>query len=127
MIDYLGGWMKDGLELKGKKIVAYHKNWIYFKTLLGIDVVGYVEPKPGIPPSPKHVEQLINSMKNNNVKVIIAANYFDESKVKKISQKVNATPVIVPLYVKGNEEIDDIFKLYELWVAKLKSALVESE
>lgn len=127
MIDYLGGWMKDGLELKGKKIVAYHKNWIYFKTLLGIDVVGYVEPKPGIPPSPKHVEQLINSMKENNVKVIIAANYFDESKVKKISQKVNATPVIVPLYVKGNVEIDDIFKLYELWVAKLKSAFVESE
>ena len=73
------------------------------------------------------MEQLINSMKENNVKVIIAANYFDESKVKKISQKVNATPVIVPLYVNGNEEIDDIFKLYELWVAKLKSAFVESE
>jgi len=127
MIDYLGGLMKEGLILKDKKIVAYHKNWIYFKTLLGIDVVGYVEPKPGIPPSPKHVEQLVNTMKNNNVKVIIAANYFDESKVKNISQKVGATPVIVPLYVKGNEKIDDVFKLYELWVSQLKLAFVENE
>ena len=127
MIDYLGGWMQDALELKGKKIVAYHKNWIYFKSLLGIDIMGYVEPKPGIPPSPKHVEQLISKMKTNNVKVIFAANYFDESKIKNISQKVGATPVIVPLYVNGIEEVDDIYKLYELWITKLKSAFVESE
>jgi len=127
MIEYLGGWMKEGLLLKDKKIVAYHKNWIYFKTLLGLDIVGYVEPKPGIPPSPKHVEKLINIMKVNEVKVILAANYFDENKVKNISQMVGAKPVIVPLYVKGNEEIDDVYKLYDLWIKQLKSAFTENQ
>jgi zinc/manganese transport system substrate-binding protein len=127
IVEYLGGWMKEGLVLKDKKIVAYHKNWIYFKNLLGIDIVGYVEPKPGIPPSPKHVEQLINTMKNNDIKVIIAANYFDENKVKNISQIVGAKPVIVPLYVYGNDNIDDAFKMYEYWVKELNSAFAESE
>lgn len=122
MIQYLGGWMKDGLFLKDKKIVAYHKNWIYLKNLLGFEIVGYVEPKPGIPPSPKHVEQLIQKMKDNNIKIVLTANYFDKSKVKNICEKVGATPVIVPLYVRGNNETENIFKLYDFWIAKLKAA-----
>lgn len=126
MIEYLGGWMKDGLELKDKKIVAYHKNWIYLKNILGFEIVGYVEPKPGIPPSPKHVEKLVNTMRESNIRVIIAANYFDESKVQNISQKVGATAVIVPLYVDGNDQVGDIFKLYELWLRQLKSAFSTS-
>jgi ABC-type Zn uptake system ZnuABC Zn-binding protein ZnuA len=126
LIEYLGGWMNDALFLKDKKIVAYHKNWIYLKNLLGFEIAGYVEPKPGIPPSPKHVEQLIKTMKDNNIKVILAANYFDESKVINISQKVGATPVIVPLYVDGLEGVDDIYKLYQLWIQKLKSAFMQT-
>ena len=122
MIEYLGGWMKRALFLKDKKIVAYHKNWIYFKNLLGFEIAGYVEPKPGIPPSPKHVQQLINTMKDYNIKVILAANYFDESKVRNISQKVGAKPVIVPLYVHGISEVDDIYKLFDLWINELNAA-----
>jgi ABC-type Zn uptake system ZnuABC Zn-binding protein ZnuA len=122
MIEYLGGWMKRALFLKDKKIVAYHKNWIYSKNLLGFEIAGYVEPKPGIPPSPKHVQQLINTMKDNNIKVILAANYFDESKVRNISQKVGAKPVIVPLYVHGIKEVDDIYKLFDLWINELHAA-----
>ena len=101
-------WENKMLELEQKQVVFFHAAWIYFADRFNVKIAGYVEPKPGIPPSPKHVEQLVNTMKNNNVKVIIAANYFDESKVKNISQKVGATPFIVPLYVKGNEKIDDI-------------------
>jgi ABC-type Zn uptake system ZnuABC Zn-binding protein ZnuA len=122
MIEYLDGWMKEGLVLNNKKIVAYHKNWIYFKNLFGLDIVGYVEPKPGIPPSPKHVEVLIKKMKDNNVKIILAANYFDKSKINNICDKVGARAVIVPLYIKGMEEIDDIFKLYNFWITQLKAA-----
>lgn len=122
MIQYLGGWMKEGLFLKDKKIVAYHKNWIYLQNLLGFEIVGFVEPKPGIPPSPKHVEQLIQKMKDNNIKIVLAANYFDESKIKNICEKVGATPVILPMYVKGNKDTDDIFKLYDFWIAQLKTA-----
>jgi len=81
-----------------------------------------VEPKPGIPPSPKHVESLIQEMKRNNVTVVLAANYFDEIKVKNICEKVGAKPVIVPLYVDGAENTENVFKLIDLWIENLKSA-----
>jgi ABC-type Zn uptake system ZnuABC Zn-binding protein ZnuA len=122
MIDYLGGWMKKGMVFRNKKIVAYHKNWIYFKNLFGLDIIGYVEPKPGIPPSPKHVEQLVNKMRENNITVILAANYFDENKVKRICTKVGATPIIVPIYVDGAPNTEDVFKLTDLWIDQLTKA-----
>ncbi len=122
MIDYLGGWLKEGMIFRNKKIVAYHKNWAYFQQLFGINIVGYIEPKPGIPPSPRHVENLIQEMRKHNVKVVMAANYFDEKKVRNICEKVGAIPVIVPLYVGGAPGTDDVFKLVDYWVKNLKLA-----
>ncbi len=122
MITFLGGWLKDAMIFRDKKIVAYHKNWTYFKNLFGIDVIGFVEPKPGIPPSPKHVEGLVLAMRKNNVTVLLSANYFDENKVKTICEKVGAKPVIVPLYVDGVEGTEDVFKLFDLWIGELKLA-----
>ena len=122
MINYLGGWMKAALPFRGKKIVAYHKNWIYFQSLFGFDIVGYVEPKPGIPPSPKHVEELVQEMRKNKVKVLLAANYFDENKVRTICEKVGAEPVIVPMFVNGAPGTENVFKLIDLWINKLNEA-----
>lgn len=127
MITFLGGWLKEGMIFRNKKIVAYHKNWVYFKNLFGVNVIGHVEPKPGIPPSPKHVESLIQEMKKNNVNVVLAANYFDENKVRTICEKVGAKPVIVPLYVNGAENTENVFKLVDLWIEKLKSAFSASQ
>jgi len=59
LIDSLGGWLKEMLPLRGLEIVTYHKNWVYFVTLFGLEEVGTVEPKPGIPPSPRHVTGLV--------------------------------------------------------------------
>ncbi|HDZ58442.1 MAG TPA: zinc ABC transporter substrate-binding protein [Ignavibacteriales bacterium] len=125
MIDYLGGWMKAALPFRGKKIVAYHKNWIYFQTLFGLDIIGYVEPKPGIPPSPKHVEKLVQEMRKNEVKVLLAANYFDENKVRTICNKVGAEPVIVPMFVEGAPGTENVFKLIDLWISKLNKAFAK--
>ena len=122
MIDFLGGWLKEAMPFRGRKVVAYHKNWIYFKQLFGIEIIGNVEPKPGIPPSPKHVEELVTEMRKNNVKVVLAANYFDEKKVTDICNKVGAVPVIVPIYVNGAPDTGDVFKLVNLWITKLNKA-----
>jgi len=127
LINHLGGWLKKGMAFRGKKIVTYHKNWIYFKQLFGVEIIGHVEPKPGIPPSPRHVEELVQEMKKNNVKVILAANYFDEFKVKKISDKVGATPVIVPMYVGGSPGTDNVFALTDYWVDSLSNAFINVE
>ncbi len=125
-IDLLGGWMKEALPLRGKDLVTYHKNWVYFTTLLGLNVVGEVEPKPAIPPSPKDVEKLINLMKRLDVRVILAANYFDETKIHRVADAVGATPVIVPLDVGGAPGTDDYFKLVDTWIHGLLRAYGET-
>ncbi|HIJ67163.1 MAG TPA: zinc ABC transporter substrate-binding protein [Planctomycetes bacterium] len=122
LIEYLGGWIKKMLPLKGLSVVSYHKNWIYFARLFGLEEAGYVEPKPGIPPSPKHVTELVNMMREKDVRIILAANYFDEQKIRTVAGRVGAEPVIVPLYVGGAPGTDDYFQLVNLWVNRLLEA-----
>jgi len=127
MIDYLGGWMNAARPFRDKKITAYHKNWVYFQSVFGLDIIGYVEPKPGIPPSPKHVEELVQEMRKNEVKVVLTANYFDESKVRTICDKVGAEPVIVPMFVDGAAGTENVFKLIDDWISKLNEAFAKIE
>lgn len=127
LISYLGGWLKTGLSFRGREIVSYHKNWVYFQRLFGIQVIGFVEPKPGIPPSPKHVETLVQNMKKRHVQVLLAANYFSETKVKEICAKVGAIPVIVPMGVDDNPQTNDVFKLVDAWVNGLKTAFEQAD
>ncbi len=122
LIDYLGGWMKKMLPLRGEKIVTYHKNWVYFFKLFGLVEAGTIEPKPGIPPTPKHVSEIINLMREENIKIIFAANYFDRQKVKTVAKKVGAKAVIVPMYVNGEKGVDSYFKLVDLWIERLLKA-----
>jgi zinc/manganese transport system substrate-binding protein len=116
LIEYLGGWMKTMLPLRGTPLVTYHKNWIYFVRLFGLEEAGTVEPKPGIPPSPKHVANLINLMRERSIGIILAANYFDEQKIRTVAARTNAEAVIVPLYVGGAAGIDDYFELVDYWI-----------
>jgi ABC-type Zn uptake system ZnuABC Zn-binding protein ZnuA len=126
LAEYAGGWLEKMLLLRSKPIVTYHKNWVYFLTLFDIEEAGTVEPKPGIPPSPKHVASLINTMKEREIRIILAANYFDEHKVRTIAKSVGAIPVIVPLYVGGVPGTEDYFKLVDLWVDSLLDAAKEA-
>lgn len=116
LIEYLGGWTKTMLPLRGTPIVTYHKNWIYFFKLFGLEEAGTVEPKPGIPPSPKHVTNLISLMRKRNIGIILAANYFDEQKIRTVAARTNAEAVIVPLYVGGAAGVDDYFELVNHWI-----------
>ena len=122
LIAHLSGWMKSMLPLRGKEIVTYHKNWIYFVKLFGLQNKGTIEPKPGIPPTPRHVAELVDMMRVQDIRVILAANYFDEHKIKTVADRVNAEAVIVPLYVGGKPGIVDYFQLVDEWVESLLSA-----
>lgn len=122
LIEYLGGWMGKMLPLRGIPIVTYHKNWVYFIKLFGLEEAGTVEPKPGIPPSAKHVSDLINLMKARNIKIILAANYFDQQQVRTVAARTDSEAVIVPIYVGGAEGTEDYFKLVDFWVDNLLTA-----
>jgi len=122
LMDSLGGWLGQMMPLRGARVVTYHKNWVYFLHLFGMQEVGTIEPKPGIPPSPRHVRKLIATMREQNVRLLLAANYFDEHKVRTVASAVGAQPVIVPLYVDGAAGVEDYFKLVDHWVGELLRA-----
>ena len=119
LIKSLGGWLGQALPLRGRKIVAYHKNWAYFVQVFGLEIVDYVEPKPGIPPSPGHVARVIRKMKQQKVKVLLAGNYYDSAKVKSVASRVGAVPVIVGLAVGGEEKMKDVFSQFDVIIGRL--------
>jgi ABC-type Zn uptake system ZnuABC Zn-binding protein ZnuA len=128
----LGGWMKKMRPLRGAKLVTYHKNWIYFFALFGLEETGTVEPKPGIPPTPRHVTELVARMREQEIKILLAANYFDEQRIRTVAGKVGAEPVIVPIYLGGAPGTTDYFRLVDFWVDRLvtaarKKGLIASE
>jgi zinc/manganese transport system substrate-binding protein len=122
LIDKLGGWMKQLLPLRGKQIVVYHKNWSYVVDLFGIQVPATIEPKPGIPPSAKDIVTLTERMKEADIRIVFAANYFDQKRVRSVGESVGAEVVIVPLFVNGSSEAKDYFSLVDIWVNGLLSA-----
>jgi len=122
MIDLLGGWMKQMLPLRNKPIVTYHKNWVYFARLFGLKEAGTIEPKPGIPPSPRHVLEITSLMEKDQINIILAANYFDEQKIKTVAKRVHAHAVIVPIFMGGAPGTDTYFDLVDLWVGELLKA-----
>jgi len=122
LIERLGGWMKQAEPLRGRKIIGYHKNWIYFTNRFGLDVVGYVEPKPGIPPTPRHVEEILNLIREQDVKVILFANYFDPAKPMIIAERTGATAVVVPMSTGGEPGVESYDLLLDTWIGRLREA-----
>lgn len=118
----LGGWLGETLPYRGIKIITYHKNWIYLMELLGLEVVDYVEPKPGIPPSARHVHELIEEIKTQDIHVLLAANYFSPQQVQAIADRTGITAVRVPM---GPAHLDreSYFELVDSWVSQLTAAL----
>lgn len=121
LISYLGGWLGKGMAFRGDKLVTYHKNWVYFTALFGLDVVDDVEPKPGIPPSAKHVHELIEEMKDQKIAVVMAPDYYDPQQVQAIAQRTGSKAVIVPLGPVSTKP-DAYFNLIDQWVDQLAKA-----
>ena len=121
LIDKLGGWLKKALPFRGKKIVAYHKNWIYFTDTFGLENVGYIEPKPGIPPSAKHVQHMIQLIKEQKIAVMLVANYFEKNTALMIENKTGVKALFLPIFVHGSPEATDNFKLVDYWIDQINA------
>lgn len=94
-------WLRAMKPYKGLKVVTYHKTWSYFARRFGLDVVGYVEPKPGIAPSPAHIAGLIKTMKADNVKVLIREPHFEGKIPETICRNTGAKQLVLPIMPGG--------------------------
>jgi zinc/manganese transport system substrate-binding protein len=116
-------WLAALAPYKGTKIITYHSSWPNFIRHFGLDVVGFVEPKPGIPPSPSHTLDLINLMKAQKVKVILMEPYFDRKTPDFIAERSGAQVVVMYPSVGGAPGLDDYLKLFDRNIADLIKAL----
>jgi ABC-type Zn uptake system ZnuABC Zn-binding protein ZnuA len=115
-------WDEGMMPFRGRKVVTYHRSWPNFTKRFGLDVVGYVEPRPGIPPSPGHTVELIQMMKRENVKVILVEPYFDLKTPNSIGRETGAQVVVLLPSVGGEKEVTDYFQLFDYDIALLTRA-----
>ena len=123
LLERLGGWLGRGMAFRGRPVIAYHKSMPYFAALFGLQVAGYMEPKPGIPPSARHVHDLLALMEAQQVRVVIAHDYTDPRPVEQLVERTGAKALVLPLEP-GGAAAPDYFALVDLWVDRLAQAFL---
>ncbi len=116
------GWDAKMAPYRGRKIVTYHRSWPNFCDHYGLNVVDYIEPRPGIPPTPSHTLEVINTMKRENVKLILVEPYFDLRTPNSVASAVGGTVVQIMPSVGGAKEITDYFQLFDYDINLLVNA-----
>ena len=116
-------WEEQMTPFRGVELVTYHKEWEYLLKWLGLTVVAYVEDKPGIPPSPRHLEGLVQTMQQRKVKALLASSYTNPNVPKSIAEKTGAKLVMLASSVGGEETIRNYGDLFDAIVGKLAGAL----
>jgi ABC-type Zn uptake system ZnuABC Zn-binding protein ZnuA len=118
-------WEELMTPYKGIDFVTYHRSLPNFTDRFGLDIVGYVEPRPGIPPSPSHTLELINEMKRLEVKLILVEPYFDLKTPNAIGRETGAKVLVFPPSVGGVKEVTNYLQLFDYDINLLISAIKE--
>ena len=121
------GWEAKMAPYKGRKVITYHRSWPNFCEHFGMVVADYVEPKPGIPPTPAHSLDLINLMKRESIHLILVEPYFDLRTPNSVASQVGGQVVVLMPSVGGNKEATDYFKLFDYDVNLLVNAFSKTK
>ena len=121
--DQLGGWQGRLLPLAGQSIVTEHKSWIYTTNRFGLTVAGELEPKPGIPPTPAHLAEIIELVKKNGIKVILLEPFYERKAADLVAEKTGAKVLVCASAVGGQKEATDYLALMDLLVNGLADAM----
>jgi zinc/manganese transport system substrate-binding protein len=115
-------WDAEMKPFHGRKVVTYHNSFPNFAKHFGLNVIGYVEPRPGIPPTPSHTIELIGLMRRENCKVILVEPYFDLKTPNSIARETGGKVVQYLPSVGGEKDVTDYFKLFDYDIALLTQA-----
>src|SRR4029079_4713782 len=116
-------WQAEMVPFKGSKLIAYHNEWVYFETRFGLKIVDFMEPKPGIPPSPSQLVKVINEIKANSIKVIISSPYFTTSSSDVVSKQTGAKELTLATSVGAFDSIKNYFDLFDYDIEQLTAIL----
>lgn len=111
------------IGLRGAAVVTYHRSWSYFARAFGCEVIDFVEPRPGVPPTPAHIQALEEAMRARAVRLLIVEPYFDCKLPAKIASETGVPMVVLPPSVGASPEIATYFDLFDRQLALLAEAL----
>jgi len=123
----LDGWLSRLRPYEGREVIAYHNSWPYFARRFSIEVAGFIEPKPGIPPSPRDLVRAIDLIRNHRIQAIVHTVYYDDKPSRFVAEKTGARLVTLATSVGGAPGVQDYFDLFEYNVRLLVAALSETE
>ena len=123
---YLGGWLQEAADFRGQRMICYHKDWAYFEERFGVTCADYVESKPGIPPTPRHVARLIGLMRDEGIRVVIAPSYYSEDQVGQVAERGGGVPLVVPFYPNPQVGIATYFDLVDHWIDEVDEAFEDA-
>jgi zinc/manganese transport system substrate-binding protein len=118
-----GGWLRQASLLRGVKAVEFHKVWVYFSRVFGIQLMGTVEERPGIPPGPQHVRQITELLRSQKIPLILVDNFYDPALPNSIARQTGTNVVIMPNQVEGDPGIKTYFDLISHLITQLTNAL----
>jgi zinc/manganese transport system substrate-binding protein len=119
----IADWEKAAAPLKGVKFISYHEEWNYFAARFGLDYFGTVELRPGIDPTPRHIEELIAGMKARHVPIVIREPQFPERVPRRIAEQTGATMVMLPIMPGGVPQTDTYIKMMDYIIHTMVSAV----
>jgi ABC-type Zn uptake system ZnuABC Zn-binding protein ZnuA len=120
-------WQAEMAPYRGRMVVTYHRSWPNFAKHFALDVQGYIEPRPGIPPTPSHTIELVNLMKRENIKIQLIEPYFDLKTPNSIASMTGSKVVVMLPSVGGKPEVTDYFKLFDYDIGLLLQAFQETK
>ena len=118
-----GGWIKAAEPLQGVKAFEFHKVWVYFARAFGMQLVGTIEERPGIPPGPQHVRQVTDAVKAQKIPLILVDNFYDPALPNNIGRETGAKVLLLPNQVEGEPEIKTYFNLIDHLIKEMTGAL----
>jgi len=110
---FIAQWEQQAANLRGQKLVVYHKSWSYLLDWLGIESIASLEPKPGIPPNAAHLEKVLEDIKDQQVLGILVAPFENKKGAKWLSEKSNIPIINLPFTVGGNDKSNDLQSLFD--------------
>jgi zinc/manganese transport system substrate-binding protein len=113
-------WASAAAPLRGTRIVTYHRSWSYVSHWLGLEEVGYIEPKPGIPPTANHTAQLVEVMKKTGVRLVVVDSFYPSTMARFVADNGHARLVSAPSNVGATPAIKTYFDLVDAVIAALK-------
>jgi zinc/manganese transport system substrate-binding protein len=119
----LGGWMKTSLRIAGQKVLSYHKTYIYFADRFGLNIVGELEEKPGIPPPPQYRDAVVELIKREGVKIILNDNFYSRDAADYVASKTGAKVLITYIDVGASEDTQTYENLITSLLAQIAAAL----